>query len=331
MAPALALSLFGCCLVVTLAAAATFARRLDRLGARFGLPEVLVGLLTAAAADGPEVTSALAALVKGAREASVGVIVGSNVFNLAAMVGLSALLAGSVRVRRETLVVEGSVALVVTAVVIALLAGGLSALVSVVLLGCVLIPYLVLVVAGRRLATRASVFSRLEAAAGGAVGDVGQRGGAHAGVDFATYRQVSLMAVDLLLIVGGSVGMVQSALSLGDRWGVRPALVGVLVLAPLTSLPNALTGVRLGLAGRGSALVSEVLNSNTINLVVGIAVPALFVTLTAHSRTDSRDLVLLAVMTVAALALLAPPVGVRRLGGVTLLLVYVVFVAVQLV
>ena len=66
MAPLLGLSLFVVSLAVTLAAAATFARRLDRLGARFGLPEVLVGLLTAAAADGPEVTSALAALVKGA-------------------------------------------------------------------------------------------------------------------------------------------------------------------------------------------------------------------------------------------------------------------------
>ena len=67
-------------------------------------------------------------------------IVGSNVFNVAAMVGLSALLAGNVRVRRGTLIVEGSVALAVTAVVVALLAGGLSAVVSVVLLGCVLIP-----------------------------------------------------------------------------------------------------------------------------------------------------------------------------------------------
>ena len=32
---------------MALSAAATFAHRLDRLGARFGLPEVLIGLLTA--------------------------------------------------------------------------------------------------------------------------------------------------------------------------------------------------------------------------------------------------------------------------------------------
>ena len=54
-------------------------------------------------------------------------------------------------------------------------------------------------------------------------------------------------------------------------------LVGVLLLAVLTSLPNAYTGVRLGRAGRGAALVSETMNSNTINLVGGVALPALFV------------------------------------------------------
>ncbi len=118
------------------------------------MPEVLIGLLTAMAADGPEVSSALAALSKGAHAAGVGVIVGSNAFNLAAMVGLSALLAGRVSVRRETLILEGGVGLAVTATVIALLLGALSAVLAVTVLACVLVPYLALVIAGPRPATR---------------------------------------------------------------------------------------------------------------------------------------------------------------------------------
>src|SRR5579863_1702928 len=150
MATTIALPLFVVSLAVTLGAAATFAGRLDRLGARFGLPEVLIGLLTALAADGPEVSSALVALLKGAHEASVGVIVGSNAFNLAAMVGVSALLAGSVRVRRDTLIFEGGVGLAVTAIVIALLLGGVAAVPAVVLVVCVLVPYLAVVIGGPR-------------------------------------------------------------------------------------------------------------------------------------------------------------------------------------
>src|ERR671935_1655182 len=81
-------------LVVPLPAAAFFARRLDRVGLSLGLPETLLGLLTALAADAPETASAIAALVKGAHDVGVGVILGSNVFNLAAMVGFSAILCG---------------------------------------------------------------------------------------------------------------------------------------------------------------------------------------------------------------------------------------------
>jgi hypothetical protein len=72
MPPLPAALLFVASLAVTLVAARLFARRLDRLGFRFGFPEALVGLLTALAADGPEVTSALVALAKGAHNVSVG-------------------------------------------------------------------------------------------------------------------------------------------------------------------------------------------------------------------------------------------------------------------
>ena len=219
MAATIALPLFIVSLAVTLSAAATFARRLDQLGARFGLPEVLIGVLTAVAADGPEVSSALVALFKGAHEASVGVIVGSSAFNLAAMIGLSALLAGRVRLRRATLILEGSVALAVTATVIALLLGALSAILAVALLACVLSPYLALVIAGPRLAARLRVPWLVDRVIGRAVDEGEHRHIPPSGVHFATHRQVSLMALDLLLIVLGSVGLVQAALSLGDRWG----------------------------------------------------------------------------------------------------------------
>src|SRR5436309_15802478 len=102
MSAAVALPLFLVSLAVTLVAARLFARRLDRLGVRFGFPEALVGLMTAVAADGPEISSALVALAKGEHGVSVGVLVGSNAFNLAAMLGVSALLAGAVVLARET-------------------------------------------------------------------------------------------------------------------------------------------------------------------------------------------------------------------------------------
>jgi cation:H+ antiporter len=145
-----------------------------------------------------------------------------------------------------------------------------------------------------------------------------------------THHQIALMAIDLALIVAGSFGMVQAALTLGDRWGIAPGVVGALILGPLTSLPNALTGIRLGRARRGAALLTETLNSNTINLVAGVALPSLFVTLAAKSAKDQLDLALLTVAMVATVALLAPRRGMGRAGAGLIVILYAAFVAVTL-
>jgi cation:H+ antiporter len=320
--------LFVVGLAVTLVAAATFARRLDRLGAKYGLSEVAIGLLTAIAADGPEVSSALVALIKGAHDASVGVIVGSNTFNLAAMIAVSVLLAGAVQVPRKTLLLEGTVGLAVTAIVIALLLGWVPVAAAVIVLACVLAPYLILVFGGHELACRLGLarLARLMLEPENAEPHHGR----HAIPEFATHRELGLMAVDLALIVGGSFAMVQAALTLGDRWGLASGLVGALILGPLTSLPNALTGIRLGVARRGSALITEALNSNTINLVAGVALPSIFVALTARSTQSQLDLALLAAAMAATIGLLAARGGMRRAGALTIMALYAAFIAATL-
>ena len=328
MSPALAVPLFLVSLAVTLAAARLFARRLDRLGVRFGFPEALIGLLTALAADGPNVSSALFALIKGAHDVGVGVLVGSNTFQLAAMIGLSALLTGAVHVARETLLLEGVVGLVITVLAAALLLRWLSAAVAVLLTALVLVPYLTLVIAGQRLSERpGSPLRRLAHA-------LHEHAGPEPKQDISTnptHHLLGLIVFDVVLIVAGSAGMVQAALTLGADWHIPHTVLGVLILAPLTSLPNALTAIRLGLAGRGAALVGETFNSNSINLGVGVIAPSLFVTFTALSSVDKQQLGWLLAMTIAAVGLLALPRGMRRAEATLLVGLYFAFVVGTLV
>jgi cation:H+ antiporter len=312
MPPVLAAPLFLLSLVVTLAAARLFARRLDRLGVRFGFPEALIGLLTALAADGPEISAALYALIKGANDVGLGVLVGSNGFNLAAMIGLSALLTGRVELSRRVLLIEGMVGLLVAIVAGALLAGWLSPGAAAGSSALVLIPYLVLVLTGSRLLGERSE----------------QPPDTHANP---THHLLALIVVDVALIIAGSAGMVQTALTLAGDWHVSGAILGVLILGPLTSIPNATTAVRLGLAGRGAALVGETFNSNTINLGAGVIAPSLFVTFAAISTLGKLQLAWLLAATVLTLFLLARPGGMRRAGAVALIVLYLAFVAGTLV
>jgi cation:H+ antiporter len=329
MPTALAIPSFLVSLGVTLWAASVFARRLDRLGLRLGLPETLLGVLTALAADAPEISSAVAALVQGAHGVAVGVVVGSNAFNLAAMIGLSAILAGSVRLRGEALALEGFVGLWVTGVVAAGVVGWLGTTAVLALLGVVVLPYVGLLALGPRGGARlrlphpVALFMRRTFGAGHR-----QEKPHHSHLEAVLMTVVVLLAA-LLVIVAGSAGMVRTAITLGDRWSVPEALVGVLVLAVLTSIPNAFTAVRLGLQGRGSALTSETMNSNSINLVAGVAIPALFVTTHGATGLVVFDFAWLIVMTVGTLALLSRRDGMTRAGGWALVALYGVFVVVQ--
>lgn len=328
MSPAVAAPLFLVSLAVTLGAARLFARRLDRLGVRFGFPEALIGLLTAVAADGPNVASALFALAKGAHVVGVGLLVGSNTFQLAAMIGLSALIAGAVRLPSETLLLEGVVGLIITVLATVVLLRWLPPAGAVLLSALVVLPYVVLVVGGRRLSERPG--SKLRRLAHALHEHPGPGRPAVMSTN-PTHHLLALIVLDVVLIVAGSAGMVEAALKLGGDWHIPNSVLGVLILAPLTSLPNAITAIRLGLAGRGAALVGETFNSNSINLGVGVIVPSLFVTFTALSTVDKQQLRWLLVMTIASVGLLARRGGMRRADGALLIILYFAFVAGTLV
>ena len=70
---------------------------LERLAGRVRLSEAMLGLVIALAADSPEITSGVTASVHGQTDIGAGVVLGSNVFNLAALLGLGAIVARRIK------------------------------------------------------------------------------------------------------------------------------------------------------------------------------------------------------------------------------------------
>jgi cation:H+ antiporter len=328
MTPAAAIPLFFVSIGVMLAAASTFARRLDHIGLRLGLPEALLGLLTALAADAPELASAITALVEGRHAVAVGVAVGASTFNIAAMLGLSAVVTAGIRARNELLELESFVGLSMIAMAALIAAGVLSGTTGVVLACVVGLPYVALLAAGQQLARRLHASAGVARFVQRSLGEGHRRGRSfESGREVA--RIVSVLIAALCLVVAGSVGAVRAATSLADRWSVPQTLVGAIVLAVLAALPNAWTGIRFGLQQRGSALMSETLNSNSVNVVAGIALPAALGTLASFSHLDVFDLAWLFGMTAVALVLFGRKGGAGRPAGALLIVLYAVFLAVQ--
>lgn len=313
-------------------------RGLDVLGVRLGLREGLLGLLTALGADAPEVASAVLAMRAGAPDVGIGVVLGSNVFNLAALLGLSALVAGHVRVRRAGLALNGGVALLATLLAAALLGGRLGPTVTLLLLLVVFIPYVAVLALPPHQVDLLPVpraVARFLAVATSEIGHEARPGHADAalpkekgaGPGRRPWRPVLLILPAVLAIIAASEGMVTTAIALAADWGVPSGLVGAVILAGLTSLPNAYAAVRLALQHRGSAVVSEACNSNTINLLAGICLPAIALGPPAAGGDTGVDLVWLLGMTGLSVALLAGRRGLTRPGGAAVIALYALFVA----
>jgi cation:H+ antiporter len=315
---------------VTLAAAAVFADQLDHVGARLGFTEVLLGVLTAIAADSPELSSSVAAILRGERAVGLGVVIGSNAFNLAAMIGVGAIVAGAIRPARAWLAVEAAIALMLLAVTAALLVGWIPPFTALALMLVVFTPYTLILVLGDARIHVLPLPSRAHAVLREALGS-GLAHPRHLAHARSLWRLVWLMTLALVAIIAGSTVMVDTSLVIADAIGLSHALVGLLILAVVTSLPNASTAVRLARQGRADATVSETLNSNNINLIGGIVIPAAILGTGTVSGGVSADLTWLAILTAATLAALAMRGGMVRLMGFALVGGYLAFVVAHII
>jgi Ca2+/Na+ antiporter len=86
--------------------------------------------------------------------------------------------------------------------------------------------------------------------------------------------------------------------------------------------------VRLALHGRGAATTSEALNSNSLNILAGVAIPALFVSLGSRTGIETFSVWWLVGMTVVAVALAYTRHGLTRTEGAAIVGLYAAFVAV---
>ena len=122
---------------VSLGASWVLVQRLERVGKRLRFSEALLGMVAALAADGPEITTAITALLDHDRSIGTGVVLGSNAFNLAALLGLAALVAGTIALHRRVVLMNGAVALWVAGLTLLAVFGVLGVLAA--LLGACLL------------------------------------------------------------------------------------------------------------------------------------------------------------------------------------------------
>lgn len=304
--------------------------RLERAGERFGLSESLLGVLAALAADAPEITSSVTALSHHERTIGAGVVIGSNVFNLAALLGLGALVSGYIALHRRVVVLGGVVAMMVALTCIATVTGFVSDTVGLAFAGIVFSTYVVVLGMRRQNLRKLPLPKQWRVWISFAVAEEEleleeairpRRGQA---VDFL------VAAGALVVVVAASMTMERSAVTLGHHFHVADAVIGAIVLAAVTSLPNAVAAVHLAANGRGAAAHSTALNSNSLNVIVGLLIPGAFVGLARFSVPGGVTTWWYVGLTAVTLGLAFSSRGLRRWQGGVIVAGYLFFVFVLL-
>jgi len=311
--------------LVGLAASWVLVSRIERLGTRFGMSGALLGVVAALAADSPEITAAVTAFGNRQGTVGAGVVLGSNVFNLAALLGLSALITGRIHLHRRVVLLSGTVAVWVAAMSALTAVGTLSAPAGLALVIAVLVPYVVV------LGVRRSRIRRLPLPSTWVSWLV--RAVTEEEVELAEAethrafrgRDLWTAGIALLVVVVASVTMERSVSELGRHYAVSDLVVGALLLAGVTSLPNVVSAVYLALRGRGAAVLSTALNSNALNVGIGWLLPATVAGVAGGSRHGPLVAFFYLGLTVGALAMAYYRRGLGRWAALLILVTYVAF------
>jgi len=255
--------LFTLGLIALIAGARTLVRGASKLALSLGISPLVVGLTVVAfGTSAPEVAVSVGAALDGRTEMAVGNVLGSNIFNVLFILGLSALILPLVvnaqLIRQEVPIMIGASLLLVVLAIDGRIGRPESALLLV-----LLVVYTVFLIVQSRRQTQQTRDEYAEAAPPDRAWD------RHWAM------QVALVAAGLALLVFGSNWLVDASIAFARAFGVSELVIALTIVAAGTSMPEVATSVTAALKGERDIAVGNVVGSNTFNLLGCVGVSGL--------------------------------------------------------
>ena len=237
----------------------------ENLSMYYGLPVAVHGAIVVAVGSSfPELSSVvISTLFHGEFSLGVGAIVGSAIFNLLVIPAFSALASERLEATRDIVHKDAQFYIISVLVLFIVFALGATYVPGGTNRAAVLTPTLALI----PLATYGIYVFLHQQDTSEHVADET--------VDVRPIREWGILLVGLVLIAVGVEGIVRAALELGAIFETPSFLWGLTVVAAATSLPDAFVSVRAAKNDDSVTSLTNVLGSNTFNLLVAIPVGVL--------------------------------------------------------
>jgi len=295
--------LFIVSLAVLLKASDWFINSAEAIGLSFGVSPFIIGVtIIAFGTSLPELATSVASVLAGESEIVIANVVGSNLTNIALVLGIVAILAKQIDMEYNIWHIDmpylwGSAFLLYFAV------SDLSfSLFEAALFLCGIIIFL------------SYSFGSDNADADDDVKSV---------VNWKTYL---LLVVGGILVWLGAVYTITSITALSHMAGISPDIIAITAVALGTSLPEVIVSVKCAYAGKTSIAVGNVLGSNIFNTYVVMGISRLFGPLTIPQNIISLQMPIMIVMTIL-FGIMCNNRKITRWEGMVLIMFYVFFIA----
>jgi cation:H+ antiporter len=281
-----------------------------------GVPPLLIGLtIVAFGTSAPEMLVSAVASVRGNPGLAVGNAIGSNITNIGLILGATAVVTPlsvhSRIVRRELPILIG-----ITALAYLLLRDGTLGVNE----GSVLLLGLVLMLGY-------NVYVGLNARTG--KDPVAVEYAAEIPTGLSLGRSLLWLLIGIVVLVASSRLLVWAAVSIAEHFGISDLVIGLTIVAIGTSLPELAASVVSALKNEPDIAIGNVIGSNIFNLLGVLSLPGLI----SPSRVDphvlSRDMPIMAALTVALLLMaygFSAEGRINRVEGALLLTAYAAYV-----
>jgi cation:H+ antiporter len=316
----IAISIIGG-LIVLVIGADLLVRGAVRIAEGAGVSPLLVGLtIVGFGTSTPELVTSVQGALSGSPGIAVGNIVGSNIFNIAVILGIAAMLTplavAETALRRDAVLVIATAALFAAVgwfwtldratgtIFLALLAG-----------------YLTWAFRTERRSAGPTAAAEKEAALVGA-----DPGTAALPTRNGWALPALLVALGLAMLVGGGRSFVAGSIDLARIMGVSEAIIGLTIVAAGTSMPELATSLLAAFRRQAEVALGNVLGSNIYNILGIGGVTALIAPTEMPAQIVTFDNLVMIGLSVVLIAILFTGRRVSRAEGAALFAAYVLYV-----
>ena len=271
---------------------------------RAGVSPLVIGLtLVAFATSAPELVVSVSAAIDGSSDISLGNVVGSNICNIALILGLCACITPMV-VQRQILRFD-SYFMVGSAVLLAvfyLSGNGVNRIQALVLLAGMIV-YVVWNVYASRKENAAAETEKTEEKL------------------LPLWQSLLLIVLALALLVAGAKIFLRSAVFFAGKLGLSEAVIGLTIVAVGTSLPELATSVVAAIKGEDDIAIGNVVGSNIFNILCILGITPLIAPL-KNAALDPVDMGAMILVSILLVPMMRTGWKISRKEGAALLILY---------